>query len=81
MKEQRIYAVRAHDRLVESDPSLGTIMYSLHGPEGPWCDLVTGDLEQVWELFEIIEAKEELNRLRELCELNNIDWRYGDDNA
>lgn len=79
MKEQRIYAVRAHDRMVEDDPHLGTIMYSHHGPEGPWWDMVTGNLDFVWEMFEIIEAKKELDRLRELCDANNIEWWLGDD--
>ena len=79
MKEQRIYAVRAHDRLTEEDQHMGSIMYSYHGVEGPWYDLITGDIENIWELFEIIEAKEELDRLRTLCDDNNIEWRLGDD--
>lgn len=79
MKEQRIYAVRAHDRLVENDPHLGTIMYSNHGPEGPWWDMITGDIDYIWEMFEIIEAKEELDRLRTLCDENNIEWRLDHD--
>lgn len=79
MKQETTYAVRIHADHRVTEPKLATLMYSHHGPEGPWHDMVTGDSETIWELFEIIEAKEELDRLRTLCDANNIEWRIGDD--
>lgn len=78
-KNQTIYAVRIHDRHLETEPELATLMYTTHGPEGPWYDMATGHPDYIWELCELTLLKDELHRMRELCDIHHIDWTSSDD--
>jgi hypothetical protein len=80
MKQAReLYAVRLHDRDTENDPILATLMRS-YELEGPWHDVATGHPDSIWELFELTYLRDELNRLREVCDKHGIGWEYaGDD--
>jgi hypothetical protein len=73
-KQDMLHAVRLHDRQTENDPVLATLMYSTQGSEGPWHDMATGHPDYIWELLEIVFIRNEIHRLRELCDTHNIDW-------
>lgn len=77
-KRQELWAVRLHDRETENDPILATLMRSWE-PEGPWHDIATGHPDSMWELLELNGLRDELARLRTLCEQNDIDWWDGID--
>jgi hypothetical protein len=78
-RDRELFAVRIHDRETEEDPHLATLMRS-YEPEGPWHDVATGHPDNIWELFEMTWLREELHRLREVCDKHGIGWEYaGDD--
>jgi hypothetical protein len=42
--------------------------------------MATGHPDTIWELFEMTYLRDELNRLREVCDKHGIGWEYaGDD--
>ena len=54
-----LYAVRLHERNTEDDPEVGTLMYSMRGPQGPWSDMVTGHPEWCWEIVDALTFMED----------------------
>jgi hypothetical protein len=54
-KNERIYGILIHDRLVETDPHVATVMYSTNGPEGPWHDICTCDTDWAWEVLDAFQ--------------------------
>jgi len=72
---KQLYAVRLHDRDTDNDPQLATLMYAWEA-EGPWHDMATGHPDNIWELFEMTWLRDELHRLRVVCERHGIDWEF-----
>jgi hypothetical protein len=49
-----IYGIRIHDRLTDDDPSLGTVMQSFDDASGPWHDMVTGDVDHIYDVHDAL---------------------------
>jgi hypothetical protein len=49
------YAIRIHDRESDDDLLMATVMYSKSGNEGPWYDMVYGNLDWCWEVLDALE--------------------------
>lgn len=78
IKRQQLWAVRLHDRDTDNDPHVATLMRAWE-PEGPWHDVATGHPDNMWELLELNGLRDELARLRTICETNDIEWWNTDD--
>lgn len=48
------YAVLCHYRHTEEDPYFGTVIYTTHGIGGPWHPMVTGDIDNCYEIVEAL---------------------------
>lgn len=52
--QENDYAIRYHTRLSEDDPHTATVMYSMSGVEGPWFDMVSGEIGYCNEVLDAL---------------------------
>lgn len=57
--QRTLYGIRVHDRIVETDPDLATIMYTSGDHEGPWFDMATGYRDSCVEILDALIVVED----------------------
>ena len=75
MTKPTYYAIRIVDRLTEDDPQHGYLMYA-YDAEGPWWDMVEGHPDNLWEILDAFDCKNELIAMREMLAKWGISFEH-----
>lgn len=72
------YSIRIHDRLVEDDPRLATVMYSPYGVDGPWFDMATGVEDHVEDILGALRWCEDERSVQRADEITRLQKEVAD---